>query len=86
LADGTGKKPRWDAIDALTKPRILKGNPKRYHDPNGLLARRAPEIAVFPAAMRIDDRRVTLAQIRHLFPECATMPLNVALDYVRDRL
>ncbi len=36
--------------------------------------------------LQIDDRRIQLKQIRQLFPECANMPLPVALDYVRDRL
>ncbi len=34
----------------------------------------------------IDDRRIQLSQIRYLFPETATMPLAIALDYVRDRI
>lgn len=86
LVDGSGKKPRWAVIKRLTTPRYLQGKPKCYHDPNGLLVRRAPGIAVFPANVRIGDRRVTLSQIRHIFPECGTMPLRIALDYVRDRL
>lgn len=34
----------------------------------------------------IDDRRVTLTQIRFLHPETRTMPMFAALDYVRDRI
>jgi len=34
----------------------------------------------------IDDRRIQLKQIRQLFPECAKMPLAIALDYVRVRM
>jgi hypothetical protein len=86
LVDGIGKRPRWEVVERLIKPRFLKGNPKRYADPNGLLDRRRPGIALFPPTMRIGDRRITLTQLRHIFPECATMPLGIALDYVRDRI
>ncbi len=34
----------------------------------------------------IDDKRIQLRHIRSLFPECAKMPMAIALDYIRDRM
>lgn len=44
------------------------------------------ELPFLPPSNPIDDRRIQLKQIRALFPECAKMPLAIALDYVRDRM
>lgn len=44
------------------------------------------DIRALPYKHAISDRRVQLRQIRFLFPETRIMPLNIALDWVRDRM
>lgn len=44
------------------------------------------DVRALPYKHAICDRRIQLRQIRFLFPDTRTMPLNIALDWVRDRM
>lgn len=44
------------------------------------------DVRALPYKHAICDRRLQLRQIRFLFPETRIMPLNIALDWVRDRM
>lgn len=61
-------------------------NPKTMHRGRIRAAYWTSGIPWLPHGHAIDDRRIQLRQIRYLYPETSSMPLNIALDYVRDKL